>query len=538
MNKFLKNLNFGTGGIRGIMGEGNNFINKKTISIITVGLVKYLKKKYSNKIISIVIGYDVRKNSDVFAHTIASILSSEKINVYLFNNFRPTPELSYAVCKLRCQAGIMITASHNPPEYNGYKIYRNDGSQIVYPEDKLIMKEIKNINLKNYIFKKSNKKIIYFIGEEMDNQFINDCIKHTSLKYEGKESLNIVFTSLHGTSIHIVPKALNKAGFKKIFLVKEQSIPDNNFSTVISPNPEESESFSMALSLAEIHKSDIILASDPDGDRLGVAVRDEKKNMILLNGNQVNTLLIYYLLKDKKKKGILNNKSFIISTLVSSDIFLKIANIFNIKCKLSLTGFKWIAKLVRDSKKKENFIGGGEESFGFMIGNFLLDKDAITSLLLVSEIAAYFKNKGSSIYKELLYIYTKTGCFEEFLYSCKEKNNVLKVLKNIKKFRENPPIMIGKKKIIYIEDYEKRIKLNLINKSKIKLRFHKSNILIFRTEDNIKIAIRPSGTEPKIKFYISINMPLLNIESYPIIKNIMHIKIQNVLIELKNILFN
>lgn len=539
MDNFLKDLYFGTGGIRGIMGEGNNFINKKTITIITLGLIKYLKKKYfRKKIISIVIAYDVRKNSDIFAHTVASIFSSENIIVYIFNNFRPTPELSYAVCKLKCQAGIMITASHNPPEYNGYKIYSNDGSQIVYPEDILIMNEIKNINLKNYILKKSNDKIIYFIGDEIDNKFINDCIKHTSFHYEGRESLNIIFTPLHGTSIHIFPKALRKAGFKKIFIVKEQSIPDYNFSTVKSPNPEESESFSMALSLSKIHKADIILASDPDGDRFGVAVLDEKNNIIILNGNQVNTLLIYYILKYKKEKGLLNNESFIISTLVSSDIFINIANIFNIKCLLSLTGFKWIAKLIRDSKKKENFIGAGEESFGFMIGNFLLDKDAITSLLLISEIAAYFKNKGSSIYKELLFIYTKTGYFQEFLYSYKEQNDVLKILKRIQEFRENPPIMIGTKKIIYIEDYQNKIKLDLINKTKIKLRFPKSNILIFRLEDNIKIAIRPSGTEPKIKLYISVNMPLLKIENYPIIQNIINIKIQNIFFEFKKILFN
>lgn len=432
----------------------------------------------------------------------------------------------------------MITASHNPPEYNGYKIYGDDGAQIVHPEDVFVMNEIKKVNIDNYLFKKCNKKIIHTLGNDIDDNFINDCIHHTSLNFKGKESLNIVFTPLHGTLINIVPTALHKAGFKKVFIVKEQSIPDHNFSTVKSPNPEESESFSMALSLAELCKADIILASDPDGDRLGIAIRNEKEKMILLNGNQINTLLTYYILKYKKEKNTLNNESFIISTLVSSDIFFNIANIFNIKLKLSLTGFKWITKLVKESKQKKHFICAGEESFGFMIGNFLLDKDAITSLLLICEMATIFKNMGSSIYKQLLYIYTKTGCFQEFLYSCKEKNNVLKALKSIKKFRKNPPKMIYKKKIIYIEDYENRVKVNLISKKRIKLNSPKSNILIFRTEDNTKIAMRPSGTEPKIKFYISVNMPLLNIENYQIIKNILNKKIQNILIELKNILFN
>lgn len=536
----MKNfLNFGTGGIRGIMGKGNSCINKDTISMITIGLIQYLKKKYVVNMnnISVVIAYDVRKNSNIFADLVASICSSENIKAYIFHSFRPTPELAYTVCKLKCQAGIMITASHNPPEYNGYKIYSHDGSQIVDPTDKLIMKEIQNINIKNYIYKKENPKSIYFLGDEIDNDFITDCIKHSSLNLQGKESLNILFTPLHGTSIHIIPKALHQAGFKNIFLVKEQSIPDYNFSTVRSPNPEEAESFAMALSLADLHQADIVLASDPDGDRLGVAVRDEQGKMILLNGNQLNTLLIYYLLKDKQKKGLLHSESFIISTLVSSDIFFKIANLFKIRCKVSLTGFKWIAKLIRDSKKQENFICAGEESFGFMIGNFLLDKDAITSLLLISEIAASLKHMGSSIYKALLEIYTQTGYFQDFLYSFQEQRHVLKILEMIKEFRVNPPIMIGTKKIIYLEDYENSIKLNLINQKKIKLKFPKSNILIFRTEDNTKIALRPSGTEPKVKCYISVNMPLLKESNYTIIQNILNIKIQNIFIEFKKILF-
>lgn len=537
MKEFFKNLNFGTGGIRGIMGKGYNCINQDTVSMITIGLIQYLKKQYANANISVVIAYDVRKNSDLFAHTVADLCSSEQIKVYLFNSFRPTPELAYTVCKLKCQAGIMITASHNPPEYNGYKIYNHDGSQIVYPTDHLIMNEIQNINIKNYIYKKNNPNLIDLIGDEIDNHFITDCIKYTSFHLKGKELLNIVFTPLHGTSIHIVPKALYQAGFKNIFIVKEQSIPDHKFSTVQSPNPEEAESFTMALSLANFHQADIILASDPDGDRLGVAVRDEIGTMILLNGNQVNTLLVYYILKYKKEQGLLHSDSFIISTLVSSDIFFKIANIFNIKCKVSLTGFKWIAKLIKDSKQKEHFICGGEESFGFMIGNFLLDKDAITSLLLISEIAAYLKHQGSSLYKELLYIYTQTGYFQDFLYSLQEEKYVLIALKRIKEIRVNPPIMIGKTKIIYIEDYENQIQVNLINQKKRQLNFPISNLLIFRTEDNTKIAIRPSGTEPKIKFYISVNMPIVKQTNYSLIKNIMNKKIHTILLELKKILF-
>lgn len=534
IDSFYKDVEFGTGGIRAIMGVGTNRINKYTIGVITLALIRYLKKEYNNKFLSVVIAHDVRKNSDIFANIVASIFSAENIKVYLFDNFRPTPELSYAVRKLSCQAGIVLTASHNLPEYNGYKIYGKDGSQIVFPEDQKIMEEMRNVCIKDIYFK-SNKKMIQYIGKEMDNSFIKNCIKHASFTSKGKNLLKIVFTSLHGTSIIITPKAFYQAGFKKVFIVKKQSVPDGRFITVNSPNPEDPESFSMALSLAKKQQADIILSADPDADRFGVAVRDENEKIILLNGNQSNTLLIYYLLKRWKEKGDSIKKPFITSTIVSSDIFLKIAKIFKVKCKISLTGFKWIAKLIKESKESEKFIGGGEESFGFMVGDFIRDKDSITPMLLIAEIAAIAKANGSSIYKELLGIYMKTGCYQEFLISLVRKgNNGYKEISNIiNKWRKHPPEKIYGSKVILIDDYQYGIRKNLLRNTENRLRFPKSNIIVYRTKNNIKIAIRPSGTEPKIKFYISVKSSLYRIKDYPLVREQLNLKIQNIIHEMK-----
>lgn len=525
----MQNLKFGTGGIRAIMGIGLDKINKFTISSITLGLCNYLKKKINNNLIKIAIAYDVRENSNIYAYIAANIFSSQGIKVFYFSKFRPTPVLSYTIIKMQCQYGIMITASHNPPEYNGYKIYREDGSQITSPEDELIMNEINNINMNNINFL-FNHKMITHIGKEIDYFFIKDCIKYTSFKKEGRNMLKIVFSSLHGTTISIMPKAFKKAGFKKIYIVKEQAKPDSKFSTVESPNPEESNSFLISLQKAQIYKSDIVLLADPDGDRMGLAIRDNKNNMILLNGNQINTILIYYLLKQYKNKNILNHQSFIISTVVSSDIFIKIAKIYNIQCKLSLTGFKWISKIIRDSNSEKNFICGGEESLGFMLGNFIRDKNSITSMLLISEIAAISKYYGSSIYEELLKIYLKTGCYQEKLIShiYNKKNNFC--YKNIFiKYRNFPPQKIDGSKVIYIEDYYTGIKKNLLSGKEDKLLFPKSNILIYRTYDGTKIAIRISGTEPKIKFYISVNKYLSKINDYFYVNKFLKNKIKNII---------
>lgn len=534
IDSFYKKIEFGTSGIRGIMGVGTNRINKYTIAITSLGLAKYLKKKFTNQNISIAIAYDVRENSNIYANIAANIFSLEKIKVYLFDSFRPTPELSYTVIKLSCQAGVVLTASHNTYEYNGFKIYREDGSQITYPEDKYIIKEINKINIKDISFKK-NISMIEIIGNEIDTSFINKCIKHTTFSMCKKDLLKIVFTPLHGTSIKIIPKTLKKAGFKNLIIVKEQSNPDGKFSTVKSPNPEEISTFDISLKISKIYNADIIISTDPDADRFGIAIKDKNKNMIILNGNESNTLLIYYLLSNYKILSYLNKKSFIVSTVVSSDIFLKIAKLFNIKCKLTLTGFKWISKLVRESKKEEFFIGAGEESLGFMMGNnFIKDKDSITSILLISEMASLAKEKGSSLYEELVKIYKKVGCYKESFFSIK-KNGVnanYEINKIVEKWRKNPPIFINKSKVIYIEDYLIGVKKCIINNKIFKLKIPKSNIIIYRTEDNTKIAIRPSGTEQKLKFYLSVNKNFNQNDNYYHIEKNLNIKIKKITNEL------
>lgn len=531
---FYKDIEFGTGGMRGIMGVGTNRMNKYTIGAATLGLARYLKKRYPEKHLSVAIAHDVRRNSDIFARTAASVLSSEQIKVYLFEGFRPTPELSYAVRQLDCQAGIVLTASHNPPEYNGYKVYGQDGAQVVYPEDQHIMDEIKNVCAEDLSFE-VDETMIYSIGKEMDEAFIKACVHNASFTSEGKDSLKIVFTPLHGASVAITPEAFRQAGFEKVFLVEEQSVPDADFSTVASPNPEEPEALSIAMALAEKCQADIVLGADPDADRLGVAVRDEEGNMILLNGNQTNTLLVYYLLERWKERGCLTDQAFIASTIVSSDIFFDLARAFGVNCKIGLTGFKWIAKLIREASAGEVFIGGGEESFGFMVGDFVRDKESVASMLLISEIAAVAKSRGSSLYRELLRVYTKTGCYQEALVSLirKGSDGADEISRMIKQWREHPPKKIGGNKVVSIEDYQSGVKKDLITGGESALTLPQSNMLIYRTEDGAKIAIRPSGTEPKIKFYFSVKAPLYRVQDYPLVRSALDAKIQNIIREMK-----
>lgn len=513
---FYKDLEFGTGGMRGIMGVGTNRINKYTLGAATQGLANYLKAQFPDKQKSVAIGYDVRHNSDSFARIVANILTSNGIKVYLFESFRPTPELSFTVRHLGCDAGIVLTASHNPPEYNGYKVYWNDGGQIVPPHDKAIIAEVGNVQ-PNQIQFDGNDELLEIIGKEIDDAFINACISQVGFNNQGKADLKIVFTSIHGTSIAIMPEAFKRAGFTNVHIVEAQANPSGDFPTVKSPNPEEPAALKMALDLAEEVGADIVIGTDPDADRLGIAVRNMHGKMVLLNGNQTNTILVDYLLQQRQNDGM-DGTEFIGSTIVTSDIFFEIAQYYNVDCKVGLTGFKWIADMIRKAEGKQKFIGGGEESFGFMVGDFVRDKDSVTSTLLACEIAAFAKANDSSIFEEMLNIYTKTHYYLEDLISITKtgKDGAEEINQMMAEFRQNPPKSFDNSNVVRLDDYQSSISKNLVTGEETKIEIPTSNVLIFYTEDGSKIAARPSGTEPKIKFYFSVKTKLDEICDYEI----------------------
>ncbi|SMC42628.1 phospho-sugar mutase [Moheibacter sediminis] len=516
---FYRNLEFGTGGMRGIMGIGTNRINKYTLGAATQGLANYLKNEFPNKEKSVAIAYDVRHNSELFARIVSDILTGNDIKVHLFESFRPTPELSFAVRHLGCDAGIVLTASHNPPEYNGYKVYWNDGGQIVPPQDTGIISEVMNVKPTEIQFN-GNDELLNIIGKEIDDEFIDACVKNASFTDKGKSALSIVFTSIHGTSIATMPEALKRAGFTNVHIVEEQATPSGDFPTVKSPNPEEPEALKMALELAEKVNADIVIGTDPDADRLGIAVRDFDGKMVLLNGNQTNTVLTNYLLNKWSEDG-LEGTEFIGSTIVTSDIFFDLAKLYNVECKVGLTGFKWIADMIRKAEGKQKFIGGGEESFGFMVGDFVRDKDSISSTLLACEIAAFAKANDSSFYEELINIYTKTDCYQEGLVSVVKtgKDGAEQIAQMMVDFRNDPPKTFDNSKVIRLDDYQTSVSKDLISGSETPIEIPKSNVLIFYTKDGSKIAARPSGTEPKIKFYFSVKSNLDEIQDYENVKN-------------------
>ncbi len=526
---FYKNLEFGTGGMRGIMGHGDNRINKYTLGKNTQGLSNYLIEQFPNKNIKVAIAYDCRHNSKKFAKLVADVFSANGIMVYLFSDLRATPELSFAVKHLGCQCGIVLTASHNPPEYNGYKVYWEDGGQLVPPQDEEIIAEINSLNYEDIQFK-ANEDLIAYIDEEVDTAFAEASVANGSLgtSKEAKDNLNIVFTSLHGTSITIVPKVLSMAGYKNVNIVEEQATPDGDFPTVKSPNPEEPAALKMALDLAEETGADIVIGTDPDCDRLGIAVRDDNNKMTLLNGNQTMVLMTHFLLEQWKKQGKLNGNQFVASTIVSTPLVEKIANHYNVKYIEGLTGFKWIAKMIKDFPELE-FIGGGEESFGYLVGDFVRDKDAVTSTLLACEIAAQKKEEGSSIFQYMNEIYTEFGNYREHLISItkKGKKGSAEISKMMKALRENPFNEIAGSKVVRIDDVSTNETTNTIDGETSTLNLPKSNVLIYYTEDGSKIAARPSGTEPKIKFYISVNS--LEKENF---EEILQKKINNIIAQL------
>ena len=512
-DRFYKDLEFGTGGMRGMMGAGTNRINKYTLGKATQGLSNYLKESYPNEEIKVAIAYDCRHNSDTFSRLVAEVLSANDIKVVVFEDLRPTPELSFAVNELNCHAGIVLTASHNPPEYNGYKVYWTDGGQIVPPQDKSIIDEVNSLDFSDINFN-AKPALISEIGAEVDEAFWKASIKNGTFDVQGRDDLKIVFTSLHGTSVKLIPEVLKRAGYPQVHSIKEQEEPDGNFPTVKSPNPEEPEALEMAINLAEKIGADIVLGTDPDSDRIGIAVRDTSGKIKLLNGNQAMVVMTDFLIKQWKQQGRLNGKQFVGSTIVSTTMVNDIATSYGVETKIGLTGFKWIAKMIIDFPDQD-FIGGGEESFGYMVGDFVRDKDAVTSALLACEIAAAAKAGGSSFYETLLELYTKYSFYKERLVSFTKKgmDGAEQIKQIMIDLRKNPLTHIDGSKVTFVNDYEASTEKNMITGEEKIMELPKSNVLIYHTEDGTKVAARPSGTEPKIKFYFSVQSSLDTVEN-------------------------
>ena len=512
-DRFYKDLEFGTGGMRGMMGAGTNRINKYTLGKATQGLSNYLKESYPNEEIKVAIAYDCRHNSDTFSRLVAEVLSANDIKVVVFEDLRPTPELSFAVNELNCHAGIVLTASHNPPEYNGYKVYWTDGGQIVPPQDKSIIDEVNSLDFSDINFN-AKPALISEIGTEVDEAFWKASIKNGTFNVHGRDNLKIVFTSLHGTSVKLIPEVLKRAGYPQVHSIKEQEEPDGNFPTVKSPNPEEPEALEMAINLAEKIGADIVLGTDPDSDRIGIAVKDTTGKIKLLNGNQAMVVMTDFLIKQWKQQGRLNGKQFVGSTIVSTTMVNDIATSYGVETKIGLTGFKWIAKMILDFPDQD-FIGGGEESFGYMVGDFVRDKDAVTSALLACEIAAAAKAGGSSFYDTLLELYTKHSFYKERLVSFTKKgmDGAEQIKQIMIDLRKNPLTHIDGSKVTFVNDYDASTEKNMITGEEKIMELPKSNVLIYHTEDGTKVAARPSGTEPKIKFYFSVQSPLDAVEN-------------------------
>lgn len=529
-DSFYTDLSFGTGGMRGIVGLGPNRVNKYTFGRNTQGISNYINNNKQDKIQSVVIAYDCRNQSEFLANQVAEIFSANNIKVFLFSSIRPTPELSYALVKLKCICGIVLTASHNPPEYNGYKVYWEDGGQIVPPIDRKLISEIIKTNYSEIKFEK-NKNLIEIIDKDIDDSFVKDSIINGKIGNSKRENYKIVFTPLHGTSHLIGPRVLKEAGYSQLQIVEEQAEPNGNFPTVKSPNPEDVEALEMALNLAKINDSDIFIGTDPDADRLGIGIKDNSGNYITLNGNQIMIVLTEYLLS---KKNNLDNSFFIGSTVVSTPMIKNIAKAYNVDIKIGLTGFKWIAKMIHDYPNQK-FIGGGEESYGYLVGDFVRDKDAITSSLLACELGSECKSKGGNLYDYLISCYIKYGFFKERLISIEKKGiEGVKEIKSImKKLRDKPIDKLVGSEMIVIQDFEKSEEINFKSGKKSFLNFPKSNVLIFESKDGTRVAARPSGTEPKIKFYFSVNMKLESKEKFENSNQILERKIDNLISEFK-----
>ena len=509
IDAFYRNLEFGTGGLRGVMGAGTNRMNRYTVGMATQGLANYLKKMFPKKdLIKIAIAYDSRINNTFFTNTTADVMSANGIKVYMFDALRPTPELSFAIRYLGCQAGIVITASHNPPEYNGYKVYWDDGGQLVNPHDKNVIEEVNKIKDIDDVSFERNEDLIELIGETIDIEYIK-LIKALSLSpeiIEKQNDLKIVYTPIHGTGVKLVPECLKAFGFKNVYNVPEQDISDGNFPTVKSPNPEEPEALSMAMKKAKEVNANLVMATDPDSDRVGIAVKNEKNEFVLLNGNQTATLLIYYLLKKWKENGKLTGNEYIVKTIVTSEILKDMAIKLGVEYFDTLTGFKYIAEILRLNEGKKQFIGGGEESYGYLVGDFVRDKDAVISCCMIAETAAWAADQGKTLYELLPDIYKEFGYYKERLTSIvrKGKEGAEDIQQMMDDYRSKPPKSINGSAMVMIKDYLSGKAIDLKNNTESAIDLPKSNVLQFFLEDGSKISVRPSGTEPKIKFYFSV----------------------------------
>jgi phosphoglucomutase len=517
-DSFYRDLEFGTGGLRGIMGPGSNRVNKYTIGTATQGLANYLKKTYPNEKIKVAIAHDSRNNSDVLAGVTADVFSANDIHVYFFSALRPTPELSYAIRTLGCKSGVMLTASHNPKEYNGYKAYGDDGGQFVAPADKAVMDEVAAISSIDEVKFTRIPENVELIADEIDASYLEK-ITALSVSPEAikrQKDLKIVYSPIHGTGITLVPQALERFGFTNVTIVEEQAIPNGNFPTVVYPNPEEKEALTLALKKAEEIDADLVLATDPDADRVGIAVKNTENEFILLNGNQTGSMLINYLLSAWEDKGKLDGKQYIVKTIVTSNLIEEIAKAKNVKFYNTLTGFKYIGELMTHFEGKQTFIGGGEESYGYLIGELVRDKDAVVSSAFIAEMTAYYKDKGSSLFEALIDTYVQYGFYKEKLISItkKGKTGAEEIKAMMEGYRTNPPASLGGSKVVKLKDYERSVETDIVANTTTKIELPTSDVLQFITEDGSIISARPSGTEPKIKFYCSVNGKLANKAAY------------------------
>jgi len=532
IESFYRNLEFGTGGLRGIMGVGSNRMNKYTVGAATQGFANYLKANFPDlDRIKVAIAFDSRNNSQYFAKVTADVFSANDIKVYLFEDLRPTPELSFAIRHFGCQGGIVITASHNPKEYNGYKAYWDDGGQLISPHDKNVIAEVNKITDISDVKFESNPELIEVIGEDIDNLYIEN-IKSLSLSPDAiqrQKALKIVYTPIHGTGAKLVPMALRSFGFENIFTVDEQMVADGNFPTVISPNPEESAALEMALNLADSVNADLVMATDPDADRVGIAIRKDGK-LVLLNGNQAATLLIYYLLEKWRENGKLTGKEYIVKTIVTSEILFDIADKYKVEKFDVLTGFKYIADIIKELEGVKTFIGGGEESYGYLVGDFVRDKDAISSCAMIAEVAAWAADKGVGLFDLLKNIYKEFGFYKEDLVSVvrKGKAGAEEIQKMMEGFRDNPPEILNDTKLVKIKDYLSGIEKDVVSGIEKKIKLPKSNVLQFFTEDGSKISVRPSGTEPKIKFYFGVKAPLAKEDEFEQVNDFLEKRIEGI----------
>lgn len=530
---FYRNLEFGTGGLRGIMGVGTNRMNKYTVGMATQGYANYLKKSYPGAPVRVAIAHDSRNNSRMFAEIVANVMAANDIKVYLFEALRPTPELSFAIRHLGCQGGVVCTASHNPKEYNGYKAYWNDGGQLVPPHDKNVISEVDKIESVADVKWEGGKENITLIGREVDEAYVS-MVKGLSVYPEiiqKQHDLKIVYTPIHGTGITLVPEVLKRFGFTNVAIVEEQSQPDGNFPTVVYPNPEESEAMSIGLKKAKQTDADILLGTDPDADRVGIGVKDLEGNWVLLNGNQTAVLAFNYMIEARKSKGIAQSNDMVVKTIVTTDMIDEIAKQSNIKCYNVLTGFKWIAELIKEKEGGENYVIGGEESYGLMIGSQLRDKDAVAAVAILCEMAAYEKEKGRTLYQKLIDLYVQFGFFKEHLISITKKgmNGQKEIADMMESYRSNPQETINGSAVVQLLDYELSKGRNLQTGEEWKIQLPKSNVLQFILADGSKISARPSGTEPKIKFYFSVNTTLKSAADFEKVHESLNQRIQGII---------